>query len=259
MDTLFAQAEKAFHEGMSDCCKPAEAQKHFRRSAKSYSQLSARGVCSAALYRNLGNASLLGGDLSGAVLAYHRGLRLAPDDATLRVGLQTARERVANTVVRSFGAPPEPFLPPWVPDFSGAIWISLTFVTYSLACLLVTRWRMTRQAGLVWALLSISLLFVVSLSILVQRLRLTHWEATHPLVVVAAERSYLYKGDGASYPRFNAAVRQWIHTGLDSDASALPAGVEARLLFERGDWLQIRLSGGETGWVPKSAVVIGHP
>ena len=36
----------------------------------------------------------------------------------------------------------------------------------------------------------------------------------------------------------------------------LNRGVEARLLFVRGDWLQIELSGGEIGWVPSEYALV---
>src|SRR5262249_34338620 len=36
----------------------------------------------------------------------------------------------------------------------------------------------------------------------------------------------------------------------------LNRGVEARLLFARGDWLQVELAGGEVGWVPRRSVLI---
>jgi hypothetical protein len=45
----------------------------------------------------------------------------------------------------------------------------------------------------------------------------------------------LRKGDGAAYPpRYETALNK---------------GVEARRLYERRDWSQIELSGGEIGWV----------
>ena len=70
---------------------------------------------------------------------------------------------------------------------------------------------------------------------------------------------YLHRGDGSEYPRYNAAARDWTDSGLDAEATVLPAGVEARLLFERGAWLQIRLDGGEVGWVPRTAVMLDRP
>jgi len=36
----------------------------------------------------------------------------------------------------------------------------------------------------------------------------------------------------------------------------LNRGVEARLLFTRGDWLQIEFAGGEVGWVPREYALV---
>jgi hypothetical protein len=254
--SLLEQAEKAFHSGLKEHGKPVEARNQFRHSAKLYEKLAGRGAHNPALFRNLGNAALLGGDLGGAVLAYQRGLRLAPDDSTLRAGLQAARERVANQAVGCFRIPPEPLLPPWVPAFTDRRLLGLTLVLYGLACVLWTRWWMTRPSSLAWVGLFATLLFAASVSALVLALMQTSWEGQHPLVVVAGEKVYLHKGDGAAYPRYNAAARQWTDSTVEADASVLPAGVEARLLFERGDWLQVRLVSGEVGWIPRGGAVL---
>ncbi|HEX5498918.1 MAG TPA: hypothetical protein VFX03_06820 [Thermomicrobiales bacterium] len=67
----------------------------------------------------------------------------------------------------------------------------------------------------------------------------------YPLVVVAREGVVLRRGDGWVFPpRYE---------------TPLPRGVEARLLFERGEWLQIELSGGEVGWTLKENVVVDTP
>ncbi len=63
-----------------------------------------------------------------------------------------------------------------------------------------------------------------------------------PLVVIAEEGVLLRRGNGQSYPaRFE---------------TPLPRGAEGRLIHERGDWLQIELSGGEIGWVPRKYAVV---
>jgi hypothetical protein len=52
----------------------------------------------------------------------------------------------------------------------------------------------------------------------------------------------LRRGDGVRFPpRYDTAIYR---------------GVEGRLLFERGDWIQIELSAGEIGWVPRAAVLV---
>ena len=71
-------------------------------------------------------------------------------------------------------------------------------------------------------------------------------ESRHPLVVVAANHVPLRNGDGVAYQ-------------ARYDGKTLNRGVEARVLFERGDWLHIELSGGETGWVPRDAVLLDTP
>jgi uncharacterized protein YgiM (DUF1202 family) len=66
-----------------------------------------------------------------------------------------------------------------------------------------------------------------------------------PLVVIAEDGVLLRKGNGEAYPRrYETPVNR---------------GVEARLLFERDAWLQIELSGGETGWVLRKYALIDRP
>jgi len=60
-------------------------------------------------------------------------------------------------------------------------------------------------------------------------------------VVITADGVPLREGNGVAYPaRYDAPLNR---------------GVEARLLFVRGDWLQIELAGGEVGWVPGASTV----
>ena len=65
------------------------------RGRPRWEQRSARsGVDTAPLYRNLGHAYFLAGDLPRAILCYRLGLRREPGEAELRAGLRQARERV---------------------------------------------------------------------------------------------------------------------------------------------------------------------
>ena len=66
-----------------------------------------------------------------------------------------------------------------------------------------------------------------------------------PLVVVTSNTSF-HRGNGTSYPQ-HAAV------------PILPRGLEARIIHRRGDWLQLRLSTGEIGWLPRNQVLIVEP
>jgi len=70
-------------------------------------------------------------------------------------------------------------------------------------------------------------------------------EAEHPLVVISADRTYLHKGNHSLYPR--------------AYDTALNRGVEARLVQIRRDWLQIELTGGQVGWVPREKAILDLP
>jgi len=80
---------------------------HYAEAAQMYEQLIAQGAQNAALYYNLGNATLLLGDASRAVAAYERAAALAPRDADIRANMalaqQQARPQVNRPSVNSLG------------------------------------------------------------------------------------------------------------------------------------------------------------
>ncbi len=71
----------------------------------------------------------------------------------------------------------------------------------------------------------------------------TEYNQAHPLAIVAADNTPLYRGNGPNYP-------------LSADVPNLPAGLEVRVLHERGAWLQVRLATGEMGWLRRTRVLI---
>jgi hypothetical protein len=237
---LAERAATAFEEGVALRGTAEKARPRFREAAELYEELRRRGVRSAALYRNLGNASLLADDVPRAVLAYRRGMRLAPDDADLQPGLAAARERVAagpeGTASRAADD-----RPPWLPRLRPAWLFWAAVLCYALACGGVTRWLMTRTAGPLW-LAGIALVGAAALGMaVVWQARLEADEAARPLVVIA-EDVYLRLGDGPGYPKRYEAP--------------LAAGTETRLLSERGGWLQVEVADGTAGWVPAAACLV---
>jgi hypothetical protein len=213
----------------------------FRDAADNYDDLRRRGIRNPELFRNLGNAYLLADDLPQAILAYRRGLRLAPNDWGLRANLAYAREQVAYPA-GDFGRPPPDFLPPWMPRIGSAPCLALAVLSYLAGCVALTRWRMTRAhrpfvAGMI--ALGVAVLFVTVGGLLAWT---ENEEAQHPLVVLADDGVLLRSGNGLSYP-------------ARSDAP-LNRGVEARRLLDRGDWLKIELGSGERGWVRRDWVLV---
>jgi tetratricopeptide (TPR) repeat protein len=235
---LLSRAEAAFAEGAASDGRTA--QQPFLQAAADYEALRQRGVNNAPLYLNQGNAYLLAGDLPRAILAYRRGLRLAPRDPALLRHLDYAREQVVHVAPGSFGRPPVDHWPPWLLYPPPGLAVLLASLFYGAACLGWTRWLMTRRR---WPAVGAGAAFLLAAVLAAHAAVAAAAERTdrlRPPVVIASESVPLHRGNGHSYPAY-----PW----------PLPRGTEARLLFERGPWLQIELTGGEVGWVQRADVV----
>jgi hypothetical protein len=244
-DEVLRQADAAFEAGCDARDHPSQARPHFRKAAHQYEILRQRGIRNAALYRNQGNASLLAGDLAQAILAYRRGLSLHPGDPTLRANLAYARGQVVYPETGNLGRPPVDYLPPWLPRPAPVVWLVLYVAFYSAGWLALPRWLMTQRGGwLVAGLGAFGVAAVLAAGLAVQAW-MARQETLHPLVVVAEDGVALRSGNGLAYPpRYQTPLNR---------------GVEARLLYRRGTWLQIELAGGQVGWVPASAVLVDVP
>ncbi len=244
-DKIARRAEQEFQCGVELRGARDKAIPHFKITLDCYEELRRRGARNPDLYRDLGNASLLADDLPRAVLSYRRGLRQAPTDPDLQAGLTEARARVVYAGAGRFGRPPNDYRPPWLPRLRLEELFAGAAAFYVAGCLCAMRWLMMRRG---WALISgiIALLAAATLTtLMIAALRTEHEEREHPLVVLAEDGVQLRKGDGLAYPpRYE---------------SPLNKGVEARRLYERGDWSQIELSGGEVGWLRRDWLLGDEP
>src|SRR5438874_4006544 len=114
---ILERAEAAFEQGVKARGMPEES-KFFQLAAEHYEELRRRGIHNAALYRNQGNALLLAGDWSGAILTYRRGLHLSPNDRQMRASLAYSRDQVVYASADNFARPPVGLWPPWLPRLS---------------------------------------------------------------------------------------------------------------------------------------------
>jgi hypothetical protein len=240
---LLARAERSFAAGLRLREQPERARPLFRAAAEAYAQLRQRGFDNADLDCNEGNAWLLAEEVAPAILAYRRGLRLDPVNDGLHEGLTCARERVRYASSGSFGRPPSDDRPPWLPRLGLRAWsFALLVGGYALCWVCLTRWRMTRRPRLLYlglggfaAVAAAGLLLVIGASYEERALG-------GPVVVVARDDVLLRRGNSMAYPpRYETPLNR---------------GVEARLLFRRGDWVQVELSGGQVGWLPAPAVLL---
>jgi hypothetical protein len=245
---LAGRAEAAFEEGHRLRDTPDHGKNEFQTAAALYEQLRQRGVANPALYCNLGNAYVLADDVPSAILTFQRGLRLWPHDAGLQNSLAEARALVVYSVDNPLGRPPIKKRLTWLPPFAVEGLLLAVLVFYSAMCVSVTRWWMTRRGWLL-AFAALCLLLASLPAALLTWLHLDdsrrHAETERPLVVINDDGVLLRKGDSLKYPaRYDTPLNR---------------GVEARLVHERGDWVQIELAGGEIGWVPRRFVLVDRP
>jgi tetratricopeptide (TPR) repeat protein len=226
------RAEAAFESGVHHRDDPEIARREFRKAVTCFEELRRRGARNALLFRNLGNAYFLAGDLPYAILSYRRGLRLSPGDVDLMEGLDLARERVSYPEGSRLGRPGPAGHASWLARIGGEWLIGGAIFLYFTACVGFTRWLMTRRI----VLLMLALLSVLGAGVLTLfAVREASKQASGPIVVIAEDSVLLRRGDSLSYPaRYETPLNR---------------GVEGRVLARRGNWLQIELSGGEVGWV----------
>jgi hypothetical protein len=239
-EAVLRAAEEAFHAGVAAAGQPSELES-FHRSAELYEDLRQRGHRSPAFFQNQGNAYFLAEDLPEAILAYRRGLGLAPDDVGLRNALAEARGHVLYPGSNGFARPPAEHWPPFLPHPSLGLLLTITVLAYLGVCMAVTRWYMQRRRRLVFALFMLGMTAALTTATVLE-LHARREAVEHPLVLIARDNVVLRKGNGASYPK--------------RAEYPLNRGVEARLRSERAGWLQIELGSGEVGWVPAKTALV---
>jgi len=232
-EARLAEASEAYSIALSEPDRDARLA-GFVRAQRLFASLVADGVETAPLYVDLGNAALQAQDRGHAVLAYHRALRLDPDERTARQNLEYVRGRLPGWVPRPEDA--EGFrgffddrLLPRAWRLRGA---AIAFALAAIAVVLSVRERPGAWRGLallgfsVWALLLAST-FVGGPS-------------TSPLAVFVAPETVARSADSALSPR--------------ALPEPLPAGVEVDLLEEREGWARVRLANGRDVWVRETSV-----
>jgi tetratricopeptide (TPR) repeat protein len=235
---ILREALNAFDDGVAIAHEePSRAEQLFRQAAGAFEALAADGVRSPALEYNLGNTYFRLGDLGRAVLHYRRARRLDPGHAKLAENLKYARNRVEPTIDLGGEQRLLRRLLFWHYNTSVRLRFWLTLMTSVAGWLGLAVWLRRRwQALAVLGVLALVLGLANAVSVAWQ----LHDESRHPPSVVVQGEQILRLGRGEGY---DPAMKQ-----------ALGPGIELRVLQQRGDWVEVRLANGQTGWLPAQAV-----
>ncbi|MDY7110083.1 MAG: SH3 domain-containing protein [Planctomycetota bacterium] len=232
-EAILAEAQELYDRGVAlRGSDPEAAREVFRDAAARFRQLIDDGVRNGHLHYNLGNAYLQAGEIGRAILEYRRAERYTPGEARLAHNLEYARslrrDRIAPSGERALARA----LLAWhlgtsigsrFAVFAAAY---LVFWLVSLAHLFrpAATWRWAAGlAAVLWLACGISVLVDVT------------WDGSTRQGVVLVDEVIVRKGNGEGFePQFEQPLHQ---------------GVEFEVLDRRGDWFQIELRDGKTGWI----------
>lgn len=233
---VVTEAQQSYDRGIATLrSNPGEAHIKFQNAAQRFQLVVDSGVRNGLLYYNLANAYLQSGDVGRAILNYRRAQRLIPGDARVASNLTFARSQCKTPIAPSGQRALSAALLWWHNHTAVRTRFDIFMIAYGLFWLavLLRMWRGTGiwlivaiGTGLVWIALGASVALDVS-----------GW-GHRPAGVILADNVIVRKGNGAGFePQF---------------AQALSPGVEFEVLEHRGDWLDIELPNGSSGWIEMS-------
>ncbi|MCZ2342200.1 MAG: hypothetical protein LC104_10455 [Bacteroidales bacterium] len=231
-----SSAEAEFAAGVALRDDAAAARPHFARAAQLFDQAWEQGDPSASLAINRSRSHFLSGDTPRAILALHAGLDVAPWHTGLQQELEQIRDAVAYP--ESLALRPRPS-----DDVRSRVSPRGVFFLFSLSCLLITVGCITRAAMRSWwapLMLILGTAGIFGVAMLALALSMGQSE---PLsrCVIRTNGVTLRCGNGTAFP-----LRV---------ETPLPAGIEGRVLHQRGGWVLVECESDIVGWLPESAVI----
>ncbi len=213
---------------------------HYAETIRVYEQIVSTGVRDSDVYYNLGNAYFRDGDLGRAILNYERASEITPRDADIRHNLALARTEAGISNDRSTINPLLGF------SSLSKSWMSLdeismislaAWMTSGLLFFIYFIFSKASLRKLTGTLIIISIIITLGTSItlaarLLSNSRAGDWIVTKP-------NTYLLDQPN----------------GEAEDGFVLPAGMHARVIEQKGDWVLLTTSDRILeGWAPEDAI-----
>jgi tetratricopeptide (TPR) repeat protein len=243
---VLTEADKCYSEALAAAATDsAEAKQAFADAATKYELVADSGVANSRLYINLGNAYLQSGKNGRAIANYRRALRLDPTNSNARTNLAYAESLLKKADSKSTHQPAAS-----VASFANLAngWLSRFVRPSVVLATAIIGWILFWTAiGLrlcevrfPWKTLAACSLLVAIVA--AASYAASYQSASRPEAVVVATSAELKTGDGASFPNVASAT---VHEGQPVE-----------WLKRRGDWVQVRTSAGQSGWLADSAVEV---
>jgi tetratricopeptide (TPR) repeat protein len=213
----------------------------YKEALQSWNEIYNTGYRSANLDYNIGNAYFKMNNIPLAILFYERAYLLKPADENINYNLQIAR----TLIVDRFQEIPELFFIKWY-NF-----VSLFLSTNS------------------WAKISLTsfVLFLLFLSLYIYSPRhrykvIGFWLAIFLIILSFTSLAFTIRNKSLVYDSHKAIITTPMVSGKSSpdqsgnDIFVLHEGTKVTVDDKVGEWLEIRLSDGNKGWVPLNSIII---
>ncbi len=210
------------------------AKAQYRQAAQIYQQILKEGYQSAAVYFNLGNAYYKSDDLPSAILYYEKAHKLAPNDPDINVNIRFANLKIADKIE------PQPtfFVTRWWQSFILALPVNtlavlstvfilsgfLLLIAYLFANVLILK-----KAFFYTGILAIGIGII---SIFMASRQVNYFDENHEAVVFSNSVVVKSSPDANAKPLF-----------------VLHEGTKVAINRQNGNWIEIELSNGNSGWI----------
>jgi hypothetical protein len=234
--SVSTEATKKFNQGVTFFSAG-----QFKEALSEWTDLYNTGHRSVSLCYNIGNVNFKLNNIPGAILFYERAYLLKPTDEDVNYNLQIAR----SLIVDRFQEIPELFFVRW----------------FNLLSLILS----TNT----WAIISITsfILCLLLLSLYIYSSKYHHkvlgfWLSVLFLTLTIASFSFSLRSKSLVYDSHKAIIINPLVSGKSSpdnsgtDLFVLHEGTKVTIEDGVGEWLEIRLSDGNVGWVPVNSISI---
>ena len=213
----------------------------YEMAVQSYQSIIDSGYASAELYYNLGNAYYKSHDITMALVNYERARILKPNDPEINHNLEIAREFVVDRIE----VLPEFFLRrayvDFVKIFDADIWALVSVITFGLAL------------GLFLAYFFLNQLFIRKMSFWTGILFILFSAST--FLFALQQNNLVTKHHQAIILTPSVTIKSSPDDDSGTDLFLLHEGTKVTISDELGDWREVILSDGNSGWLKETDLI----